>query len=411
MTVIRKPPLITSNGIQSDYELLGTGVALVPTESVAPSMFTYDRRRVIGGLLGGMDIVGVADPLAGVFDPRFTKVTSSGLILHVIPMASTMVFHVINSSTTFPIATFEVQGAISGAHDILLSDTHIVYVNKWQSARFSGVYIITFDYEDMSKQHPSVSQRHLSISSSARLSWGDKAHTLAMIMVDGSSSIMCIELNEGKTPQTMFPKLIFPDIDCNLRENSIMLSELSAVYYGAQFDGSDDVFPAINFCHEVTDEVYQSTMSSIKWFNTPSLRKCTFLADGGFIYSLEMVFSDLVIKAAMIDTATHYGLALPLLPLCSMSLKGKGSLFLAINRAQVLHLGGDGPAALFLIDGRCNSKNYLCFIWVTDTGHVTREEYHGEYIQDIRPKKLFLGFADGRASVVMTDKLTYYIKR
>ena len=79
----------------------------------------------------------------------------------------TMDFNLANGNTNTPITSFEVQGAIHDANDLLLSDTHVVYVNRTNSARFSGVYIVTFNYGDPGKQHPSASQRHFQVSTSA----------------------------------------------------------------------------------------------------------------------------------------------------------------------------------------------------------------------------------------------------
>ena len=118
----------------------------------------------------------------------------------------TMDFNLANGNTNTPITSFEVQGAIHDANDLLLSDTHVVYVNRTNSARFSGVYIVTFNYGDPGKQHPSASQRHFQVSTSARLSWGNKAHTQVAITVRGSPSIMCISLEPGSTPSSIFPE-------------------------------------------------------------------------------------------------------------------------------------------------------------------------------------------------------------
>lgn len=411
MTVVVKPPLIDVNGIQSPHDLWAKGFALVPTSQVGPMTFQYDRRAVLGDILCGDHILALVYSHAGTFNPRYTKVTASGLLLHVILQSGTMIFHVINGHTSSTIVKLEVQGTIDSASDVLLSDTHIVYVNKWPSSRFSGVYIITFTYGDLAKQQPSASQRYFQVSTSARLSWADKALTLAMISVPGSSSIMFIDLDPGKTPQTIFPRLVFPDMDPNLHRNVGMLGELSMAYFGAEMGVNDPLFPSGNFCHTVADEVYQSTVTSLKWFNRPAERECTYIADGDFLYSLAMVGPQLRVSAAMVADDKYHDSTLSLSPLCSVDFLGRGSCFLDLTRSRVLNLGGGGPAAIFVIEGRVSGQDYLCYIWVTGGGTVKRDEFIGERAASMRPKHLCLAYAGDRASVVMTDKATYYIKR
>jgi hypothetical protein len=366
---------------------------------------------VLGDILCGDHILALVHSHAGPFNPRYTKVTASGLLLHVKLQSGTMIFHVINGHTSSTIVKLEVQGKIDSASDVLLSDTHIVYVNKWPSSRFSGVYIVTFNYGDLTKQQPSASQRFFQVSTSARLSWADKTFTLAMISVPGSSSIMCIDLDPGKTSQTIFPRLVFPDMDPDLHKNVRMLGELSTAYFGADMDTHDPVFQSGNFCHTVTDDVYQSTLLSLKWFNRPSEPERTYIADGDFLYSLFMVGPQLVVRAGMVADGKYHDMTLPLGPLCSIDFLGRGACFLDLNRARVLHLGGSGPAAIFVIEGRVSAQDYLCYIWTTDRGVVKRDEFMGERAASMRPRHLCLAYAGDRASVVMTDKATYYIKR
>lgn len=373
--------------------------------------FVYDKRAVLGDILCGDHILALVHSHAGTFNPRYTKVTASGLLLHVKLQSGTMIFHVINGHTSSTIVKLEVQGTIDSASDVLLSDTHIVYVNKWPSSRFSGVYIVTLNYGDLAKQQPSASQRHLQVSTSARLSWADKAFTLAMISVPGSSSVMCIDLEPGKTPQTIFPRLVFPDMDPDLHTNVGMLGELSMAYFGAEMGVSDPVFSSGNFCHTVTDDVYQSTLLSIKWFNQRFDVEHTYVADGDFLYSLAMVGSQIVVRAGMVADGKCHDMTLPLAPMCSIDFKGRGACFLDLNRARLLHLGGGGPAAIFVIEGRVSAQDYLCYIWMTDGGDVKRDEFMGERAASMRPKHLCLAYAGDRTSVVMTDKATYYIKR
>ena len=72
LTIFPKPPLIKPNGIQSDYELLGIGFALTPVKSLDSSMVLYDKRRVIGDLLGSKKSWD-AIPLLGGLTTRATQ--------------------------------------------------------------------------------------------------------------------------------------------------------------------------------------------------------------------------------------------------------------------------------------------------------------------------------------------------
>ena len=321
----------------------------------------------------------------------------------------TMDFNLANGNTNTPITSFEVQGAIHDANDLLLSDTHVVYVNRTNSARFSGVYIVTFNYGDPGKQHPSASQRHFQVSTSARLSWGNKAHTQVAITVRGSPSIMCISLEPGSTPSSIFPRLVFPDMDSDDPKNSVMLNELSTAYFGAELDGND--FLSGNFCHEVSNGVYESTVSSIKWFNYPFETGHIYFAEGDFIYSFNFQDLHLVIKSSSFREAEFYGCTINLFHLATIRFKDRRACFLDLNRARVLHLGGCGPAAFVVINGRMNSQDYLCYIWIADNGESKICEYVGDRALEMRPEQVHLAYATKHTSVVMTDKATYYVKR
>ena len=413
MRIVANPPLISANGIQSEYELLGTGTYLMPTGDAVEGALVYDRRSVQGDVLRGDAIPEMVYPPAGAYRSRYTKVTSSGLVLSVdILNCSLMRFVITDSEIPACITGFEVQGTINSADDILLSDTHIVYVNKCHSSRFSGVYVVTFDYKDIAKQHPSKSLRHFQISASARLSWADKAHTLAMIFVTGSSCVVCIKLGMGKTTKTIYPKILFPDTTEDAPGFVPMVGELKLLYFGAEIMGTVEDFPSAEFCHTVTDEVYESTVATLKYAREATTSDCIFAADGGFLYSFKQNQSCILIKGAPITNDSLDTIGFALSPLCTIDFSNRGSVFWRLNEVKVLHLGGDGPAALFVLDGRVNGRDYLCYVWMSDTGVAKIEEYSGDMANTTMfPRKLYLGFADNQRSVVMTDKKTYYVKR
>ena len=385
----------------------------MPTGEAVEGALVYDRRSVQGDVLLGDAIPGMVYPLAGTYRARYTKVTSSGLALSVeILNCSLMRFVITDSEIPACITGFEVQGTIDSAEDILLSDTHIVYVNKCHSSRFSGVYVITFDYKDIAKQHPSQSLRHFQISASARLSWADKAHTLAMIFVTGSSGVVYIKLGMGKTPKTIYPKILFPDMNDEAPGFVPMRGELKLLYFGAEFLGTADDFPSAEFCHTVTDEVYESTVATLKYAREATASDCIFAADGDFLYSFKQHQSCLIVRGALITNDSLDTIGFALAPMCTIDFSNRGSVFWRLDEVKVLHLGGDGPAALFVLGGRVNGRDYLCYVWMSDTGVMKIEEYSGDSANTTMfPRKLYLGFADNERSVVMTDKKTYYVKR
>ena len=71
-------------------------------------------------------------------------------------------------------------------------------------------------------------------------------------------------------------------MDSDDPKNSVMLNELSTAYFGAELDGND--FLSGNFCHEVSNGVYESTVVQLNGLITLS-KRATSILQRGILYT------------------------------------------------------------------------------------------------------------------------------
>lgn len=362
------------------------------------------------------EIVRCPGPYAGAFNTRMVRLAADGTLLEACNSGAHVTFKLYSCIKECRMLwSCTVAGRVRSADDMRHNRHHIAFVNSSSSSRFAGVCFFKLDPLNRQSQDPRVSMGYFPVCVSAKLSWGDPQGRLLVVTVPDSKAVLCVDLMRVATPELACPFVVVPNINPLNRDQIALASELSTTLEFAhgvyEVLGGEDNEPS--FAKLINDDVYNATrlsIESLSRFPMSSSEAVHYAADGGFMYVISNRNGSYRISKFRLPRDGVADVAVT--PSVMHDLKGPAgvSWFIDLKRTQIKHLGTEGSAVLFVLQGRAGGAPYVSLLWFNDADQVEQYTYRGESATAILPSKLVRLKSTSAGTTIMTDKGSFIVR-